>query len=235
MPPTPTRSREQMAFARLASHTGGVRRWWMLASVIAAGCAQGGDPATTTGGATFGGSAQTTMSTTATPATTNTPDPSTTASGSTGANPTTDEPTTEADDDSGSNTDALTSGPDTEGSDTDALTTGDDSATTGVPSQQPDDGMYSDCLSSVECIGLTTCLTILDGNGQATDGFCTSGGCNSPLAQCDPTPGGNSMPVCFPIEQNGIPDTVCALDCSAGQACPAGMQCQALSSGSICT
>ncbi len=209
---------------------------WMLASALAIGCAQGGDPAVSTGGATFAGSAPTTMSTTATPATTDAP---ATATGQTGsAESTTDDPTsdgTASESDSSSNTDTPTSGPDTDGLDTDGLTTGDDATTTGVASQQPADGMYSDCLSSVQCIGLTTCLTVLDGNGQATDGFCTSGGCNSPLAQCDPTPGGNTMPICFPIEQNGNADTVCALDCSAGQACPAGMQCQAFSSGSICT
>ena len=109
-----------------------------------------------------------------------------------------------------------------------------DAASGGPPSEQPADGMYSDCLSAVECIGLTTCMTLLDGGGEVSDGFCTVGACMNAAASCDPTPGGTAVPFCFPIEQNGTADDICALDCSGGGTCPAGMECYELSAGSIC-
>jgi hypothetical protein len=105
----------------------------------------------------------------------------------------------------------------------------------GTPSEQPEDGMYSACGSPIDCIGLTSCLTAIDTGGQPIDAFCTDGACNSPLAQCDPTPGGTAVPICLEVDSGGVMDTVCALDCSQGQACPAGMNCRTLTGGSICS
>jgi len=95
--------------------------------------------------------------------------------------------------------------------------------------------MYSSCDSIVDCIGLTACLTATDTGGQPIDPFCTAGACKSPLAQCDPTPGGTAVPICLPTDMGGVMDTVCALDCSQGQACPDGMDCRTLAGGSICS
>lgn len=114
--------------------------------------------------------------------------------------------------------------------------TGDPSTTTGAPpTQQPDEGMYSPCLSPLDCIGLTTCLTATDTSNQPIDAFCTAGSCTSPLAQCDATPGGTAVPICLPIQLGDTMDEVCALDCSAGQTCPTGMECRTLAAGAICS
>lgn len=154
-----------------------------------------------------------------------------TSSGST----TTGDDTNDADENTTDSPDPTnTSGPESStGIDTDSGS--DDSSGGGLPTQQPDDGMYSQCGSVVDCIGLTTCLTAIDTGGQPIDAFCTAGACTSPLAQCDPTPGGTAVPICLEVDSGGVMDTVCALDCSQGQACPTGMNCRTLAGGSICS
>ncbi len=207
--------------AARSAHNRGVRRVVLSAVwVLSTGCAEGSD-VKSGASATFGA--------TTTPPPTSASSTATPTSSSDG----TDSSTGSDDDDDDSS--GSTSAPsDTEGDGT-AAPTGSSSSGGPVPSEQPESGMYSDCLALVECIGLTTCMTIVDGAQQPTDGFCTVGGCGDAAADCDASPGGTAQPFCFPIEQDGIPDSICALDCSAGKICPAGMECAALSAGSICT
>lgn len=118
---------------------------------------------------------------------------------------------------------------DTEGDDDDDATgslpaeTGDDDDDDGT--EQPSSGMYSHCLSTAECVGLNTCIQIFDNQGQPFDGWCTRDNCQDPVADCDPTPGGDVMPVCAEITLNGMPATACALSCAGGLTCPSGMIC----------
>ena len=96
--------------------------------------------------------------------------------------------------------------------------------------EQPASGMYSECTVPEDCVAPSNvCITINMGVG-----FCTNMGCANPAADCDPTPGGTAVPICFPIELNMMPDSSCALDCSGGQICPTGMACAVLEGGSIC-
>jgi len=96
--------------------------------------------------------------------------------------------------------------------------------------EQPLDGMYSECMVPEDCaLPNNVCITINMGAG-----FCTNQGCANPAADCDPTPGGTAVPICFPLELNMMPAMSCALDCSAGQICPTGMACAVLEDGSIC-
>jgi hypothetical protein len=115
---------------------------------------------------------------------------------------------------------------------TNGATAGDD-AMPG-PGMQPVDGMYSDCLMAAQCVGLNTCVTILDANGDPTDGFCSNNACADPVADCDPTPAGDTVPICMALTLNGEPDTVCALDCSNDVPCPGEMTCWDLNGISIC-
>jgi|GEM_PF-2246305 len=192
---------------------------------VATGCASGDEPATTLGdfgSASASASASATATATATATTTNgTTDPGT-SGGDSG-------PETSESAESGS----AESGGMTSGSDSTAGTA--DETSGGIPPQQPEDGMYSECVSVVDCIGLTACLTATDTSNQPIDPFCTAGSCESPLAQCDATPGGTAVPICLPVDIGGVMDDVCALDCSQGQTCPTGMQCRTLASGSICS
>ena len=96
--------------------------------------------------------------------------------------------------------------------------------------EQPAMGMYSDCLLPRDCVAPSNvCLVV-----NMDDGFCTNMGCVNPAADCDPTPGGTATPICFPVELDMMAQNSCALDCSSGQTCPAGMMCYALADGSIC-
>ncbi len=145
--------------------------------------------------------------------------------------------------DADTNTSSDTAEPEDDTSSTATATTdaGTDAGTGGAstsgepPSEQPEDGMYSPCDSVVDCVGLTACLAGTDTAGQPLDSFCTLGPCDAPLAQCDPTPGGTAVPFCLPARSTGGLGTVCALDCSAGQQCPEGMQCRPLADASICS
>jgi hypothetical protein len=99
---------------------------------------------------------------------------------------------------------------------------------------QPVDGMYSDCLSAAMCVGLNTCITILDTENMPIDGFCTNNACVAPATDCDVGPGGTAVPFCMMVQLNGRPDTACALDCSGGKTCPGGMMCWELGRTSVC-
>lgn len=84
---------------------------------------------------------------------------------------------------------------------------------------QPDDGMYSACITADHCPGLAGCATIGD---PPTDGFCTDlcAGPNNP-AGCDPSPEGTATVTCMVLSGFDL----CALDCSGGKTCPAPMVC----------
>lgn len=108
------------------------------------------------------------------------------------------------------------------------------SSTTADNGMQPDSGMYSDCLSTVECVGQDACITVLDAQQNPIDGFCSKDDCVDPITDCDPSPGGTATPVCFSLTLMGAPAEVCALDCAGGASCPGGMTCQDVTGGSIC-
>lgn len=140
------------------------------------------------------------------------------------------------DDDDDMATDDGTTG--SAGSSSGAVTTlttmppGDDSTDGGAVDggEQPAMGMYSDCLLPADCAAPSNvCLVV-----NMDDGFCTNMGCVTPAVDCDPTPGGTAVPICYPVELDMVPQDSCALDCSAGQTCPLGMMCYALADGSIC-
>lgn len=115
-----------------------------------------------------------------------------------------------------------------------ATTDGSTGMTTAVATggEQPDDGMYSPCMMAAECVGLTYCATVMDAMGGMA-GYCTAL-CADPTSDCNPTPGGTAVPICFPFGEGGTEPNLCALDCSAGQVCPAPMICYPLETGSIC-
>lgn len=138
-----------------------------------------------------------------------------------------------ADDDSDGSDDAVTSdGGDTGEGDTvnpnnATSEAGDDDTDDGNAGDgpQPEDGMYSHCLSTAECVGVNTCVTIFDAEGEPFDGFCTLDNCTDAATDCEPSPGGDVAPVCVEITLNGNPASACALDCVGGKVCPNGMTC----------
>lgn len=201
------------------SHTADVKRWLLLAGLV--GCASGDEPATLpTTFTSASGSASASAS----------------ASGTSSSDSTTSD---ESDSDPSDASDPSSDTSDTSGNSSGMTSSGSGSTASGSSgdeeSEQPEDGMYSACASPVDCIGFTTCLTATDTGGQPIDPFCTDGACSSPLADCQPTPGGTAVPICLEVEIGGVMDSVCALDCSQGQECPAGMDCRTLTGGSICS
>ncbi len=132
---------------------------------------------------------------------------------------------TEVEDDDSGSADTMSSGePDTTSDATSSPTSGTSEPTSSSPTsadtgtEQPEDGMYSPCVSAVDCIGLTAC----------EQGFCTRSCMDTSV--CDPTPGGTAAPTCFMFD-TGLK---CALSCNSGT-CPTPMQCTALATGSVCT
>jgi hypothetical protein len=100
---------------------------------------------------------------------------------------------------------------------------------------QPVDGLYSHCLTGRECDPIPAlCITINDMNDTPIDGFCSITPCTNAAVDCVPTPGGTALPACMPVTLDGTPTNACALDCSGGATCPAGMTCQNLTVGMIC-
>jgi hypothetical protein len=115
----------------------------------------------------------------------------------------------------------------------DPATASGDEDTEEIPSEQPTSGMYSACLDASMCVGQTTCFTITEGV-DVVDGFCTTAPCSDPMLTCDPSPGGTATPICVDLLIGGMPTTGCALDCSSGKTCPAGMQCYNLADAQVC-
>jgi hypothetical protein len=90
---------------------------------------------------------------------------------------------------------------------------------------QPDTGMYASCFDPEldNCTAFANvCLMIQSLNS----GFCTHDVCESP-ADCNPAPlDATADPICIAgVSPEGMDTFLCALDCSAGRSCPAGMQC----------
>jgi hypothetical protein len=180
--------------------------WGPLAVVLSFGCSAGDGEGITV---TFGDPTQS-ATTTATTASTATAD-------------------SQDDDDDGPSptTSSDESATETVGDDT----MGDDTESNG-PSEQPATGMYSACLDVSMCVGQNACFTITEGM-DVVDGFCTTVPCSDPT-NCNPSPGGTATPVCAEMLVGGSPTTGCALDCSQGKTCPAGMQCYTLATGEVC-
>lgn len=129
--------------------------------------------------------------------------------------------TTDSDDPSTSGTD----GEDSDG-DTSAATTAED---TGGVIEQPEDGMYSDCVDVTDCFSQNLCVVV-----QAGDGFCSIYPCTD-AASCIASPGGTATPICAEVMVPTGMSTACALDCSGGKTCPGGMICAALGTAMVCT
>lgn len=95
------------------------------------------------------------------------------------------------------------------------------------PDEQPTDGLYSACVSAVECFGTTACVLVMGNLG-----FCTNT-CTIP-GDCGPSPAGTATPACVTAPVGGVDMQVCALDCSGGKTCPGGMECLALGASMVC-
>jgi hypothetical protein len=88
----------------------------------------------------------------------------------------------------------------------------------GGHAPQPADGWWSACLSAAHCDAGLACL----GTDDMTDGVCTAQCVPHGNAQsCAPSPGGTAETTCLTVGGG----SVCALDCSSGRSCPAGMKC----------
>ncbi len=111
-----------------------------------------------------------------------------------------------------------------------------DGGTDGGNGMQPNDGMYSHCLTPEECgFSPVLCITIQDAMMNPTDGFCSETGCLNAAMDCDPSPGGTATSICMPTTIDGMMAQACALDCSAGKICPVPMQCYNLTDvGMVC-
>lgn len=97
------------------------------------------------------------------------------------------------------------------------------SDTGSMGGMQPADGVYSACASAAECAGAVYCVPM-------GDGFCTVA-CAAPT-DCPAPPTAATPTVCIPITMPAA--SVCALDCSGGQTCPAPMECTAVEGAMVC-
>lgn len=95
------------------------------------------------------------------------------------------------------------------------------------PNEQPADGLYSACVSAVECFGTTACVLVMGDLG-----FCTNA-CTIP-GDCGPSPAGTATPACVTAPVGGVDMQVCALDCAGGKTCPGGMECLTLGASMVC-
>lgn len=106
--------------------------------------------------------------------------------------------------------------------------TGSDGSSGAPPvDEQPEDGMYSECMGVGDCIGLVTCVLV------GATGFCSNAGCVDPVADCVPNPSATSTAPAACVD-NGAGLQVCALSCAGGQTCPGGMMCVGLGATMVC-
>lgn len=106
--------------------------------------------------------------------------------------------------------------------------TGSDGSSGAPPvDEQPEDGMYSECMGVGDCVGLVTCVVV------GATGFCSNAGCADPVADCDPNPSATSTAPAACVD-NGAGLQVCALSCAGGQTCPGGMSCMGLGATMVC-
>ncbi|MBX7079326.1 MAG: hypothetical protein K1X88_09090 [Nannocystaceae bacterium] len=116
----------------------------------------------------------------------------------------------------------------TDASTSDDATTGDDASTSGAPPPvdepdsagadagvRPDSGPWSSCADGVCAPGLG-CL-----QGESAGATCTAACVGFDPGGCPPPPGEVVTTICIAVAGQGV----CALDCSGGLSCPAGMQC----------
>lgn len=134
-------------------------------------------------------------------------------------------------------TTTMTTGVDTTGVDSLDTSGGPVSTDDGGPDgMQPQDGMYSHCLTAEECGNIPIlCITIGADPDMPTDGFCSEIECVNAAVDCAPSPGGTATPFCMPANVNNMDEQACALDCSAGKVCPMPMMCYNLTDiGMVC-
>ena len=101
---------------------------------------------------------------------------------------------------------------------------------TGEPGPgQPAMGLWAQCTSTAydDCTFDAPVCISGEFDGGAEDGFCSRDLCSNAAIDCAPVPtDSNATPRCVeardPMNQ---PVFLCALDCAAGQTCPAGMVC----------
>ena len=173
-------------------------RRWLLSTALVCACA-GGNSLETTG-------AFTTLAPTG--------DGDTSTGGDTDGSTTADS-TSEVDGSTSGVAESSESG--AEGSSTSGLADGSSSGGVELP-PQPETSWWSHCTSTPECTDDLVCML----NGAGDDGVCTSF-CNpaGDGTSCGASPGVTAEPSCLNVSTNSI----CALDCSGGKTCPAGMLC----------
>lgn len=132
-----------------------------------------------------------------------------------------------------STTTAESTGPDPAGSSDGGVSTDGGEGGNGM---QPQDGMYSHCLTADECgFNPILCITIGADPDNPTDGFCSETGCANPAVDCAASPGGTATPICMPVNVDGMDLQACALSCAGGLVCPQPMMCYNLTDiGMIC-
>ncbi|HWB77086.1 MAG TPA: hypothetical protein VG755_19090, partial [Nannocystaceae bacterium] len=175
-----------------------------LASLIVGCTVDGPDGATSLGDPTYGTTATTTVGTTAT---TTTPGSESDSGSSSG-----EEEDAEA-------SSAGSTAPDSEESSGDAESAG---SSGGGVDEQPANGVFAACESSIDCVGAQYCVAVMPNVG-----FCSKD-CEDPAADCPASPGGTATTACVAAMPIGAPAMVCALDCSGGKTCPGGMECAML-------
>lgn len=104
----------------------------------------------------------------------------------------------------------------------------DESGSSGERGEQPEDGVYSHCMSAAECTGANTCITVM----KTGDGFCTN--MCEVAGDCPAAPGETAAVVCIPVTTPNLSFSVCALNCSSGEQCPTGMTCSSVQESLVC-
>lgn len=90
-----------------------------------------------------------------------------------------------------------------------------DSGMDADPGTQPANGPWSSCEGATCSVGMG-CL-----EGQLQGGVCTVACVGFDPTSCPASPGATVEPVCISVLGTGV----CALDCTGGLVCPAGMTC----------
>jgi hypothetical protein len=106
--------------------------------------------------------------------------------------------------------------------------TGGDESSTGpfMPGNgQPAMGMYASCFEP-DLSACTPFAPLCMMVASMMIGVCTHAECTTP-ADCNAAPlDATANPICFPAQDpTGMDVGLCALDCSTGKTCPAGMEC----------
>lgn len=105
---------------------------------------------------------------------------------------------------------------------------GESAGSSGGVDEQPANGVFAACESSIDCVGAQYCVSVMPNVG-----FCSKN-CEDPTVDCPASPGGTATTACVAAMPIGAPAMVCALDCSGGKTCPGGMECAQLDAAMVC-